>query len=273
MTPLLIQRRAEAGLRARNEGLREGAGRLTRLAAENERLSNAVARAKGSPSLTEAQLLELLRLRNEVRQLRWTIKAMDQFRSELRRTRDGLERLAKEKARGVPKAAALATDEIELDIRRGRVAQMREYLKENPEQEVPEMKLVSEDQWQRGFLWTPVTDADFQGLASGMRNSGAIQFASMTRDALRQYVQANEGRFPSDLLQLKPYMPPSVDDAILQRWHIVPANSLIPPLARAGGDWVITQVAPVNRRDTRWAIGVNRITMANSPQNPWDPAP
>jgi hypothetical protein len=63
--PCLLQRQARLELRARQGAFEQQASRLSLLVEENGRLSNRVAQAKASPSLTEDQLRELLRLRNE----------------------------------------------------------------------------------------------------------------------------------------------------------------------------------------------------------------
>jgi len=67
--PWVLQHHAQLELRARRDALEQQAKRLSLLAQENRRLSNLVAQAKASPRLTEEQLHELLRLRNEKRWL------------------------------------------------------------------------------------------------------------------------------------------------------------------------------------------------------------
>jgi hypothetical protein len=67
---LLIQQSARIQLRAEDALLQQQADEMTELQAENERLSNRIAQAQSSPSLTTEQHHELLRLRNEVGGLR-----------------------------------------------------------------------------------------------------------------------------------------------------------------------------------------------------------
>jgi len=67
--PWVLQHHAQLELRARRDALEQQAKRLSLLAEEHGRLSNLVARAKASPPLSEEQLHELLRLRNEKRWL------------------------------------------------------------------------------------------------------------------------------------------------------------------------------------------------------------
>jgi len=61
---------SEARLEEENQGLRQQLDQMGELAAENERLSNLVAQASSSRSLSEDQMRELLRLRAEVATLR-----------------------------------------------------------------------------------------------------------------------------------------------------------------------------------------------------------
>jgi hypothetical protein len=64
---LVIQGRTHARLRAENESLRQQLDQLARLQADNETLSNRLARATAA---ADAQTTELLKLRNEVGMLR-----------------------------------------------------------------------------------------------------------------------------------------------------------------------------------------------------------
>ncbi len=80
-TPLVMQHQARVTLREENQSLRRRVAQLAQLSAENERLSNQVARANNS-LLSNDQLSELMRLRGEVgalrRQLAETAKAQAQ---------------------------------------------------------------------------------------------------------------------------------------------------------------------------------------------------
>lgn len=270
--PIWLHKRAKAGLRPITDKYQLQARLLAELAAENERLSNAIAQAKNSQALSQGDFLELLRLRNEVRQLRWALKGIAQLQSEMRRMRDALNDLAKEKERGGAAASALLTDKLEQELRTERVAHLKEWLKESPSEErTPELQFVPEDWWVRSADWPHVTDEDYQVWMSAARAGGELKFASMAFDALKQYTKANNGQFPSDVSQLKPYFTSPIDDAILQRYHVVPAKSLTKFFADVGGDWVITQKAPVNKKfDVRIAIGLTDVHGGGG-EGRWDP--
>jgi hypothetical protein len=104
-----------------------------------------------------------------------------------------------------------------------------------------------------------------------LRADGEQKFVPILFKAVKEYAKANNNQFPSDLSQLRPYFEKPIDDAILDRYEIVPARSLVPFLAETGGDWLITQKVPVNRQlDGREAIGITsyRGTVG---EGRWDP--
>jgi hypothetical protein len=79
-TPLAIQRHAQVKLHDADLALRTQADRFAQLTAENERLSNLLIQAKAK--LSDEQLRELLRLRNEVGQLRTQTNVIHNLREE-----------------------------------------------------------------------------------------------------------------------------------------------------------------------------------------------
>ena len=77
-------------MRDENQALRQRVGRLVQLEAENQQVSNLVAKANATQSLSAAEVSELLRLRNEVgqlRQMRPTSETAGQHRDEDSRLR------------------------------------------------------------------------------------------------------------------------------------------------------------------------------------------
>jgi hypothetical protein len=85
--PLVIQRQSLVMQREENQALRQQIYQLAKLEAENDRLSNLVARAQ---STADDQLHELLRLRGEVGSLRRQTKELGKLQSENQRLRSSL---------------------------------------------------------------------------------------------------------------------------------------------------------------------------------------
>ncbi|PYJ95918.1 MAG: hypothetical protein DME23_22290 [Verrucomicrobia bacterium] len=79
-TPLVMQQQAQVKLSMENQSLRQQAGQLAKLQAENGHLSNLLAQAKSS-LLSKEQLSELMRLRGEVGMLRRKTNALGKLRS------------------------------------------------------------------------------------------------------------------------------------------------------------------------------------------------
>jgi hypothetical protein len=180
-----------------------------------------------------------------------------------------LQDAAKEEEEGHDNYTALLADEM--PRMQARVARLRQWLEEMPEEKIPELRFLSEDDWIAGVDDPLVTDEDYRSAMYALRADADCEFARRAFWALRQYAQINNGQFPTDLSQLKPYFESPIDDAILQRYEIVPAKSLVSSLAELGGDRLITEKAPVNKElDLRTAIGTNtwRNTMEGGR---WDP--
>jgi RNA polymerase sigma factor (sigma-70 family) len=81
-TPLVLQQQAEAKMAEANATLKEQAQRMSQLEAENERLSNLVARSKQAFTPSTKPPSELLRLRGEVGQLRQQTNDLAKVRQE-----------------------------------------------------------------------------------------------------------------------------------------------------------------------------------------------
>jgi hypothetical protein len=72
---------------------------------------------------------------------------------------------------------------------------------------------------------------------------------------LKQYIQANNGQYPTDISQLQTYFNPPVDEAVLQRWEVVPTSTV--PTFGGPDKFVLTQAAAVDADyDDRWTVGL-----------------
>jgi RNA polymerase sigma factor (sigma-70 family) len=137
-----------------------------------------------------------------------------------------------------------------------RVNKLKQRLQETPDARIPELQLLTEQDWLKAASGNLETDADYRRALAALRSAAENRFGSMLQPALKRYAQANDGHFPTDLAQLQPSFDSPVDDAMLQRWNIVAAKTV--PNVQVGGDWIITQKAPVDDVfDTRFVIGPN----------------
>jgi len=269
--PLLVRHHAEIRWRAQQQALLQLTTGLDKWSAENARLSNQVAQVEGSQSLSDAQLASLTRLRNEFGQLQQVLQEIEQLRRQILRLRDRLQDAAREEQEGHDHSTALLADEM--PRRQARVARLKQWLEEMPEEKIPELQFLSENDWIRRVDDPLVTDDDYRSAMSWLRMDADGRFARKALPALQQYVQANNGQFPTELSQLEPYFESPIDDAILQRYEIIPTNSVVASLATSGGDQLITEKAPINKElDLRTAIGTNSWR-SSMEAGRWDPVP
>lgn len=85
--PIIVQRQAQSKMREKDELLHQQVSESSRLAEENQRLSNLVVQANGRPDLEAEQLHELLKLRGEVMRLRQENKEIAALRLDNRQLR------------------------------------------------------------------------------------------------------------------------------------------------------------------------------------------
>ena len=237
----IYQARQASTLRTQVQTLQQQQGPLTNQVQELERqhdeaksrlvaLADAVSNVKGSSA-------ELLKLRAEVARLR----------GEASQANDPFVQTA-----------------LTWKAKRERLQQLFE---ERPGQRIAEMQLLSDQQWldvaKDGEL---ESETGIRKALSHARQVAKNTFAQSAAAAVQAHIQANDGRFPTDLSQLQPYFKAPMDDAILQRYEILPADSV--KNVKLGGQWVITEKAPVDPDyDSRWSIGPGSSGCAGFPSD------
>jgi hypothetical protein len=154
------------------------------------------------------------------------------LRGEVTRLRQSAQELARLKAA----AAATGTDpaiEATLKSWATRATQLKARLEMMPDKKIPELQLLTEKDWFDAIKNAKQleTDADFRQALHSLRNSAKQAFGDMTREAIKQFAEANNGALPGDFSQLKPFFPTPVDDATLSRYSLLQTGKLadIPP--------------------------------------------
>jgi len=142
------------------------------------------------------------------------------------------------------------------------VDRLKQWLETNPSERIPELQVVPDGTWANA-VDTLASDDDFARAARILRANAEKRVFNTLWPALQKFAADNSGQFPADLSELKPYFKSPIDDAILQRYEIMPSVNLVSEL-RPGGDWVVTQKAPVNPElDVRLAYGLTEARMAD----------
>jgi len=206
-------------------------GQIQQLRSERDDALNRVARLSDENGALKDDSAELQQLRGELSQLK----------------KDNAEFAAPEND------PARAAANLWLD----RVTRLKQRLEQTPNGRIPELQLVTERDWLNAAMGELKTEADYRRALSAIRAAGEGQVASTLKKALTGYMQGNTGQFPTDLSQLQPYFDGPVDDAILQRWEIVPASEIKSyAFYGAPSNLLITQKAPVDEVfDTLFVVG------------------
>lgn len=77
---------------------------------------------------------------------------------------------------------------------------------------------------------------------SKLRNTAKHKFATHALQAVDRFIEADNGKMPTDISQLKPYFDVPVEDAMLERYEVLPPGN--------GGslqdNWVMSEKARVD---------------------------
>jgi len=137
-----------------------------------------------------------------------------------------------------------------------RVSQLKQRLEQMPWQKIPELQLLSAEDYLREaslFGGDLNTDADFDRALAELRNIAKQKFADSMGAALDDYIAANNGQLPNDIADFKSYFNPPVDDAALQRYQLLQTGNL---WSLSQTDSLIAEKTPVNsQHDTLITIG------------------
>lgn len=135
-----------------------------------------------------------------------------------------------------------------------RVEQLKAKLEQTPEAQIPELQLVTEDDWLNAARGKLESDIDYRKALSALRNAGEKKVVTMLQKLLKNYLKQNDNTFPADLSQLQFYFDSKIDDALLRRWEIAPASTI--KSLGLGGNFLITERSAVDDVfDLRYAVG------------------
>jgi RNA polymerase sigma factor (sigma-70 family) len=255
VTPFALQQQAQARLRAHDGTLRDQTNQMARLTAQNEQLARLIAQVSSPALRAPSETRELLKLRNEVGQLR---------------------RIAQEMTH--PTAAKpLSPDEKLARLRQQSAAQvirLKQWLAEHPAEMTPEVKASPDEYWAEPASLLE-NDDNFAAASSKLRFKAEVTVLNELREAWQKYAAEHSDPIPGNLAALKPYLDIPLDDAVLQRYTLLPGRRLASPLGDIA-DWVLTQAAPVNAAlDSRMGFGLTGINniLGEGVTNRWNLLP
>jgi len=138
-----------------------------------------------------------------------------------------------------------------------RVAQLKQRLAQTPGANIPELKLLDDEDWLAAVKNPHLeSDVEYRRALSTLRQAAESKVVSTFQQGLREFMKNNGKQFPTGLDQLQPYFDSPMDEAILQRWEITSPKTV--PSLGVGRDYIITQKQAVDDVfDTRYAVGAD----------------
>jgi len=103
-----------------------------------------------------------------------------------------------------------------------KVAILKQYLKQNPNRNIPELQFVTDKDW-ADAAWDSAmaTEDDAREALSKLRETAENNFLNKMRDAIKKYLAANNDVLPDTLYQLEPYFDVPVTDEMLQHYTLL----------------------------------------------------
>jgi hypothetical protein len=164
-------------------------------------------------------------------------------------------------------SSAERTREIEVKAWLARVKQLKRLFAENPARQIPEMQLLTDDDWLRAAKQAELdSDATVrQGLAA-VRTAAKAKFVRMMAQALGKFTKAANDQLPLTTTELAPYFDPPIDGTMLQRYAMVRTGSA----ATAGGYQAIQEKTPIDEDyDNGYQVGANGSYGSMPPPLAW----
>lgn len=156
-------------------------------------------------------------------------------------------------------AKAADTDGTDVSGWLQRVAGLKEWLRRNPTQQIPELRYLTSNDWLSATLDNPLaTEAQRRTALMKLRGLAKAkpEIGQNLTNALQRFARDHDGKPPMDTAELRSYLSPALSDDILARYETVPE---IPGVNDQDG---------VNRPDAHFR-GAGRIVLEES--NPADP--
>jgi RNA polymerase sigma factor (sigma-70 family) len=235
-TALVVQHQTQQKLRVENDALTQ---QIAQLKTESKNLSESLSNRLGViKSLSDEQKNELLKLRGEMARLKADSQELAQLKATIEN--DPMDSAAKSWIH--------------------RVNQLKQQLDQMPDKKIPELQFANDQDWLDATKNADLnTDEGVRKALSDLRRKAKRTSANMMVDALRKYIQANNGQLPDDPAELQPYFEQAMDPAILQRYKMLYTGNLSNVPSVAGqGQLVIGEKAPVDiDYDSHYYIGPN----------------
>ena len=165
---------------------------------------------------------DLARLRSDNDRLRRDTAELVKLRGEVTRLRELEQQSAQSKTPAAVSEDPFTQSVLALTQRAG---ELNGHLQRMPDKKIPEIQLLTENDWLSVAKEVSLqSEAEVRESLSKLRNVAKHKFATYALQAVEKFMAANNGQMPTDIPQLKPYFEVPVEDAILQRYEVLPTG-------------------------------------------------
>lgn len=140
-----------------------------------------------------------------------------------------------------PPAPPAASDTENTDTPSRRIALLKQLLTELPAQNLPETRLLTEEDWLAVARKHELDSAaDIRIALAELRAIARRNFGTTLQDTLRDYTTAANGRWPENLAELAPLLTPPADAEMLARYEITREGAKKIIREKATSDLILT---------------------------------
>ena len=230
-----------------------GAGLYHRQQAKNLAAELAAYRMEMGESLSDLQRAhdearEALGVsQNENERLRGELVDLPKLRGELAQLRKDSEEFSRREEVASP-GESTARDLVD------RVSALKDQFEISPESWIPELALVTEEDWIVAATGNMDSEIGLRRAMSRIRGIAENRFGELAGSALKDYWESHDKQFPDDVEELTEFFDDPVDKAILDRWTIADSESV--RSVQLGTDFILTQKEAIDEVfDARLVIG------------------
>jgi hypothetical protein len=158
----------------------------------------------------------------------------------------------------------------ELDHWMGRVKRLQQIFAEKPEQRIPEMRFLTEDDWLRTSKTAKLdTDDGIRDALGAIRERALAHFARQLVAANQKYNRVAPGQKPATVQVLAAYFDPPVDLEILERYEL---RDAVPSARGSPNTWFVQNKAPIDMDyDAQIRVGTQATYNSRGGPSVWVP--
>lgn len=154
-----------------------------------------------------------------------------------------------------------------------RIKRLKQLFEQHPDQRIPEMRLLKDDDWLRVTKGVGLNDEEsIRKAFAGVRSAAKRHFATSLMRALPKFAKVSKGEPPATVLALAPYLENPADAEFLTHVEVTRVARLEEYAKRGVLDWAVQEKNAVDPDyDSRYRINGNGGSMIAPAPQAWIP--